>query len=123
MATISTCVRVDRSSTTCLRGINGGADLPREYLEALYVAVVTEEIQAHDLGSGGKAGGGAMQILDTLALGWQDPIRQAVGKEMGPARHGGGAELEAFRKHKLETLTRRPVVGLENFYRPSLSFD
>ena len=32
--------------------VNGGRDLPAAYLEALYAAVVSDEIKAHELGRG-----------------------------------------------------------------------
>lgn len=82
------------------RGINGGADLPREYLEALYVAVVTEEIQAHDLGGGGKAGGGGQHAPPRVpsAARWQylaQRERSLTQRELSLTRTAAGRPAES----------------------------
>ena len=70
------------------KGINGGADLPPAYLEALYWAVVNEEIRAHELAppSAAPTGHGAPSLAAAQHSAQRDGATAAVQHALPPMR-------------------------------------
>ena len=70
------------------KGINGGADLPPAYLEALYWAVVNEEIRAHELAppSAAPTGHGAPSLAAAQHSAQRDGATAAVQQALPPMR-------------------------------------